>query len=687
MVDSSEVGIMEEREEVMVSSVDEEVKPIFRVAHFLKPTTKKLPFLPSRLKISCSSLKVQFRGGFSYMKGWSKWVDELKPLHQEIWKKAGIFEGIIASTFKIYRHSDLILALAERWCLETNTFILPWGEATITLEDMVVLGGFSVLGHSVLKPVKTKDSVDIEKALCEVHKDVRVRKTNVGHHAWMEHFAGRGDHLEHVAFLTLWLSRYVLPARSCQFVDRSLFPIAIYLSQGIPIALAPAVLASIYRDMSLLKQLIVSSAKNHALSDSRCIEDELNPNLRAPFQFVQLWAWERFTNLQPKPSSIIYTGEPRVARWHKVKKLNHVDPRSGIDSAAECFLWRPYAVDIVKNWEISRFYKERDEYVVVGPNMGREIMTFARLVRASELVGMDCIEQYNPHRVSMQFGFDQDVPDCVNHASDHIPKIAWTNYNRPIKDVKLYIPSRFIESDVSRRYLEWWKNQNVAPEVAVQHEKMNAIVCCGFLQKCEMIVVESSSDDDDNIPISVSLRKRKLMKKEITIPGNNQELFLNMQSQSSSSSNDGTAKARETLLESKPKSAKFEASNGKSDEDGDGPYVVKEMVPLESKNNNDKGGCKLNFPDGIELASDGPNAGLLSTNPAKTLQMNEASVVTPKVTAMSTNITEGNMAMGNINNHEKGSRRFEMIDILKLEMRIRNLENINAGKVPIFRTK
>ncbi|KAK6782077.1 hypothetical protein RDI58_019873 [Solanum bulbocastanum] len=195
---------MEEREEVMVSSVDEEVKPIFRVAHFLKPTTKKLPFLPSRLKISCSSLKVQFRGGFSYMKGWSKWVDELKPLHQEIWKKAGIIEG-----------------------------------------------------HSVLKPVKTKDSVDIEKALCEVHKDIRVRKTNVGHHSWMEHFAGR----------------------------------------GIPIALAPTVLASIYRDMSLLKQLIISSDKNHTPSDSRFIEDELNPNLRAPFQFVQLWAWERFTNL------------------------------------------------------------------------------------------------------------------------------------------------------------------------------------------------------------------------------------------------------------------------------------------------------------------------------------------------------------------------------------------------------
>ncbi|KAM3222830.1 hypothetical protein P3L10_022100 [Capsicum annuum] len=167
-------NIMEEREELVVSLVDEQVKPIFRIAHFLKPTipsTKKLPFLPSRSKLSsCSSLKVKFGVCSSYMKGWSKWVSELKPLHQELWKKAGVFEAIIASTFKIYRHNDLILALAERWCIETNTFVFPWGEATVSLEDIVVLGGFSVLGRCVLEPVKAKDSVEVGKTLCEAHK-------------------------------------------------------------------------------------------------------------------------------------------------------------------------------------------------------------------------------------------------------------------------------------------------------------------------------------------------------------------------------------------------------------------------------------------------------------------------------------------------------------------------------------
>lgn len=316
MMDSSEeFALIEEREELMISPIDddeEKVKPIFRVAHFLEPTlpsSQKPPFLPSRPKIqelmtkSClSSLNVKFRGGVMYMNGWCKWVDELKPLYEKTWEKAGIFEAITASTFKVHFQSDLILALGEKWCLETNTFILPWGESTVTLEDLLVLGGFSVLGQCVLKPV------EMEERLGEVYKVFREKKVNLYHHAWMEYFKGKGgnDHLEHVAFLTLWLSRFVLPKNSFQNVDKGVIPIAFHLSQGTPIALVPAVLATIYRDLNLLKQFIIVSSSKHTEHSSglKCIEDESELILRAPLQFVQQWAWERFIPLQPKPSDV-----------------------------------------------------------------------------------------------------------------------------------------------------------------------------------------------------------------------------------------------------------------------------------------------------------------------------------------------------------------------------------------------
>ncbi|OMO80623.1 hypothetical protein CCACVL1_12851, partial [Corchorus capsularis] len=104
------------------------------------------------------------------------------------------------------------------------------------------------------------------------------------------------------------------------------------------------------------------------------------------------------------------------------------------------------------------FYKEKEEWVLVNGNISRELVSFALCLRPSELVGFGsgCIQQYLPHRVAMQFGIDQDVPCHVNR-SNETQEIAWNNYMRPIKYRKLYVPSRFFESDVTIRYLEWWK--------------------------------------------------------------------------------------------------------------------------------------------------------------------------------------------------------------------------------------
>uniref|UniRef100_M1DYG1 Uncharacterized protein n=1 Tax=Solanum tuberosum TaxID=4113 RepID=M1DYG1_SOLTU len=107
------------------------------------------------------------------------------------------------------------------------------------------------------------------------------------------------------------------------------------------------------------------------------------------------------------------------------------------------------------------------------------------------------------------------------------------------------------------------------------------------------------------------------------------------------------------------------------------------MVTLERKENNDKlGGCKFNLPDSLELPSEGPNANRRDGRYAEfsrsgiakmSLQIRNDSVEAHKVGTNVINRTEGNMQIENI----------EMIDIPKLEMRIRNLENIISGKVPV----
>ncbi|KAL0283661.1 UNVERIFIED_CONTAM: hypothetical protein Sradi_7221600 [Sesamum radiatum] len=56
----------------------------------------------------------------------------------------------------------------------------------------------------------------------------------------------------------------------------------------------------------------------------------------------------------------------------------------------------------------------------------------------------------------MQFGLDQDLPGHVGRVNVN-PAIAWSNYSRPIRDVKLYIPPRLSEPQVTARYSKWWK--------------------------------------------------------------------------------------------------------------------------------------------------------------------------------------------------------------------------------------
>ena len=178
------------------------------------------------------------------------------------------------------------------------------------------------------------------------------------------------------------------------------------------------------------------------------------------------------------------------------------------------------------------------------------------------------------------------------------------------------------------------------------NEKLNASVCHEFVQKCDEVKTDGTQRD-----------------------------------KSSSALNDGsrTPTQRKALIESKPI---------KSEElDGDEAYKVKEMVTLESKDINDKlGGCKVNLPDRLELPSEGPNANRCDGRYAEfsrsgiakmSLQIRNDPVEPHKGTTNVINRTEGNMQMENI----------EMIDIAKLERRIKNLENINSGKVPVPRKR
>ncbi|CAN4122255.1 unnamed protein product [Withania somnifera] len=369
-----------EREELMVSPFGG--IPQLRKSHFLNPIISsmegpslKLPSLPFSSE-SEWPLKVSFNGCRHHQNKWKKWVEIMEPVHHHVWKPVAIYEAIMGSVYKVHKNKHLIFGLAERWCCETNTFVFPWG-------------GFSTLGGFVLLPLQSPELVEIEENLERMCRDLIGSKAD-NLTKWLNFFMDSGKVFEQEAFLSLWLSRFVFPGNEYDKIGKHVFPIAINLARGTRLALAPVVLASIYRDLSLLKQTMIMASSNEPNSSNGKDGDRFNNlefSLWAPLFFVQVWAWERLLLLRPEqPRNYNMFSAVRIGRWHNVKQSGVIDVRTIIDSSGETFQWRPYAL-AMEGWLVPKFYNEKEEWVKVErENFDQELESFFRCLRASELV-------------------------------------------------------------------------------------------------------------------------------------------------------------------------------------------------------------------------------------------------------------------------------------------------------------
>jgi hypothetical protein len=73
---------------------------------------------------------------------WVTWVNQLRLKYEQVWRKDGIFEAIMSTKSHIVNNQDVVYGIVESRCSEINTFLFPFCEATITLLDVMVLGGY-----------------------------------------------------------------------------------------------------------------------------------------------------------------------------------------------------------------------------------------------------------------------------------------------------------------------------------------------------------------------------------------------------------------------------------------------------------------------------------------------------------------------------------------------------------------
>lgn len=166
--------VVEERSEEKMLSYCNGGKPstVLRIAKFIRPNTGSVNEAASQMTLLSESMTyganvvVGFKGWRNPHKNWGDWIQKLDPSHASMWKQLGIHDSIMSSNYKICCDQELVLGLCKFWCPQTNTFVFPWGEGTIrsiTLEDLLILGGFPLIGESVRSslPVELHDIENI----------------------------------------------------------------------------------------------------------------------------------------------------------------------------------------------------------------------------------------------------------------------------------------------------------------------------------------------------------------------------------------------------------------------------------------------------------------------------------------------------------------------------------------------
>ncbi|WJX37598.1 hypothetical protein P8452_25347 [Trifolium repens] len=210
--------IMEVRDDFMLSPAGDS-KPTLRTAHFLKPIANSIeesafefnPFSSSSSVFDPKEwpLTIHFNSWRRTHTKWVRWVDQLQLRYETIWKKVGIFEAIMSTKCRIKKYNDLLYGIVEKWCSETNTFVFSFVEATITLEDVMVLGGYPILGDPVFISLEDEEMREVEKKLILARKELITDKKQGGDtrtSLWMDIFIDKGSEIEHEAFLVTWKS-------------------------------------------------------------------------------------------------------------------------------------------------------------------------------------------------------------------------------------------------------------------------------------------------------------------------------------------------------------------------------------------------------------------------------------------------------------------------------------------------
>lgn len=285
--------------------------------------TDRIPF--RQAKPTVSAWKHTFRSWPSKLNGYRTWHKRIAAVKQVHWDEIGIGQCITLSLADTKKNEPLMSAASYFWSSTLNAFMFKQGPMTPTLIDIKVLTGLDI--DSEINPFSLL-----------INSSHKLKTKKIG--GWSgyisEHMEqGSVSEREHVAFLTLWLERFVFcgstcgPTTNCQHLAQALVS-----KKQIP--LGRYLLGAVYQLLHIATQdLMLKQTVAHG----------------GPWWFIQLWLTIYTNTMADRP--------PLSDSRFPSKYADHEDPRNrrcmSYGEAASVYPGADQSADDMATWFI-RFF-------------------------------------------------------------------------------------------------------------------------------------------------------------------------------------------------------------------------------------------------------------------------------------------------------------------------------------------
>ncbi|XP_065619786.1 uncharacterized protein LOC136063385 [Quercus suber] len=242
--------------------------------------------------------------------------------------------------------------------------------------------------------------------------------------SWISAFKKSSNRaVRRVAFFSMWMSKCIFNCEPVQFIKPFTFGLAIKLSKGMSLPLGTLFLGCLYLELDQLHYDELASSPYHIVDSGVNIV------------MLQAFAWERsrsYINIGKSIGEICRTkrvilidnpdGEdwffgfkhslPLLMKWMTLK-VRSFPVISSLDTISD-FIWMPYAYIADGFFCSSPFPCTRPGSQMFNLGEDNKVLNFLLITSPSLIPCLNSLGFslviYNPHRVSRQFGLDQDVP-------------------------------------------------------------------------------------------------------------------------------------------------------------------------------------------------------------------------------------------------------------------------------------